>query len=152
MKLWRHHAAQPQADRINELAARHGEAWLDRYGGLISSEWEFAKGLELLDDDPELYRATERWVEAADWIVWQLCGEYVRNACSAGYKGILQDGRYPSREFLAELDPASRIRRGQARQPIGRLGDRAGRLTAAMADPPRAARRIASRSGTSMPM
>ena len=42
VKLWKHHAAQPQADRINELAAKRGERWLARYGGLISSEWEFS--------------------------------------------------------------------------------------------------------------
>ena len=53
----------------------------------------------------EVYQAIDRWVEAADWIVWQLCGTYVRNACSAGYKGIRQDGRYPSREFLAAVHP-----------------------------------------------
>src|SRR6478609_9383819 len=93
VKLWRHHAAQPQADRINALAAERGESWLPRYGGLISSEWEFAKGLQLLEEDPESYAAMDRWVEAADWIVWQLCGNYVRNACTAGYKGIYQDGR-----------------------------------------------------------
>ena len=74
VKLWKHHAAQPQADRINELAARRGEPWLARYGGLISSEWEYAKGLELLLGDPDVYRTMERWVEGADWIVWQLCG------------------------------------------------------------------------------
>ncbi len=134
VKLWRHHAAQPHADRINELAARRGEPWLARYGGLISSEWEFAKGLELLVDDPDVYLAMDRWVEAADWIVWQLCGRYVRNACSAGYKGILQDGRYPSREFLAELDPGfADFVATKLDQPIGDLGDRAGSLTAEMA-------------------
>ena len=55
VKLWKHHAAQPQADRINQVAADRGETWLPRYGGLISSEWEFAKGLQLLEEDPELY-------------------------------------------------------------------------------------------------
>ena len=125
VKLWKHHAAQPQADRINELAARRGEPWLPRYGGLISSEWEYAKGLELLSGDPDVYHAMDRWVEAADWIVWKLCGEYVRNACSAGYKGILQDGRYPSRDFLAELDPGfADFVTTKLDQPIGRLGDR----------------------------
>ncbi len=108
VKLWKHHAAQPQADRINALAAERGEPWLPRYGGLISSEWEFAKGLQILEEAPEVYDAIDRWVEAADWIVWQLCGTYVRNACTAGYKGILQDGAYPSREFLAALNPDSR--------------------------------------------
>ena len=105
VKLWKHHAAQPQADRINALAAERGESWLPRYGGLISSEWEFAKGLQVLEEAPEVYAAMDRWVEAADWIIWQLCGTYVRNACTAGYKGILQDGSYPSPEFLAALNP-----------------------------------------------
>jgi L-ribulokinase len=131
VKLWKHHAAQSHADRINTLAAERGEAWLPRYGGLISSEWEFAKGLQLLEEDPELYAATERWVEAADWIVWQLSGTYVRNACTAGYKGIRQDGGYPSREFLVALNPEfAGFVDDKLDQPIGQLGDRAGGLTA----------------------
>jgi len=131
VKLWKHHAAQPQADRINELARERGEAWLPRYGGLISSEWEFAKALQVLEEDPEVYAAMERWVEAADWIVWQLCGTYVRNACSAGYKGILQDGHYPGDDFLAALSPRfGDFVNAKLRQPVGQLGDRAGSLTA----------------------
>ncbi|MGC9665380.1 ribulokinase [Planosporangium sp. 12N6] len=130
VKLWRHHAAQPQADRINRLAAARGEPWLARYGGLISAEWEFAKGLQVLEEDPEVYATMQRWVEAADWIVWQLTGTYVRNACTAGYKGILQDGRYPGRDFLAALNPDfADFVETKLDQPIGRLGAAAGRLT-----------------------
>ncbi|MFF1882779.1 ribulokinase [Pseudarthrobacter sp. NPDC058196] len=131
VKLWRHHAAQGQADRINRLAAERGEDWLPRYGGLISSEWEFAKGLQLLEEDPEAYSAMDRWVEAADWIVWQLCGRYVRNACTAGYKGIYQDGRYPSEDFLAALNPDFKdFVSSKLEHTIGQLGDAAGTLTA----------------------
>ncbi|KAA1380399.1 ribulokinase [Aeromicrobium fastidiosum] len=131
VKLWKHHAAQGQADRINDLARARGEEWLPRYGGLISSEWEFAKGLQLLEEDPDTYERMERWVEASDWIVWQLCGTYVRNACAAGYKGILQDGHYPSEEFLAALAPGfARFVADKLDQPIGQLGQRAGGLTA----------------------
>ena len=36
VKLWKHHAAQPQADRVNELAHARGEPWIARYGGKIS--------------------------------------------------------------------------------------------------------------------
>ena len=134
VKLWRHHAAQGQADRINRLAAERGEDWLPRYGGLISSEWEFAKGLQLLEEDPEAYAAMDHWVEAADWIVWQLCGRYVRNACTAGYKGIYQDGRYPSADFLAALNPDFKdFVSSKLEHTIGRLGDAAGTLTAAAA-------------------
>ncbi|WP_415953427.1 ribulokinase [Streptomyces sp. KLOTTS4A1] len=134
VKLWRHHAAQPQANRINDLARRREEKWLPRYGGLISSEWEFAKGLQVLEEAPEIYAAMDRWVEAADWIVWQLTGRYVRNACTAGYKGIRQDGSYPSPDFLAELNPDfADFVADKLDQPIAALGDRAGGLSAAAA-------------------
>ncbi|MBS1693826.1 MAG: ribulokinase [Actinobacteria bacterium] len=129
-KLWRHHSPQPQADRINTVAAERGEPWLKRYGGSISSEWEFAKALQILEEDPRVYAAIDRWVEGADWIVWQLCGTYVRNACSAGYKGILQDGVYPTRDFLAALNPdfADFVDTKLA-HPVGQLGQAAGGLT-----------------------
>ncbi len=131
VKLWKHHAAQPQADRINAVAAQRGEPWLARYGGFISSEWEYAKALQLLEEDPELYDAMHRWVEAADWIVWQLCGTYLRNACTAGYKAIRQDGAYPSHEFEAALNPAfAGFAASKLDHCIGSLGSRAGGLTA----------------------
>ncbi|WP_069764420.1 ribulokinase [Streptomyces sp. LUP47B] len=131
VKLWRHHAAQGQADRINALAAETKEPWPARYGGKISSEWEFAKALQVLEEDAEIYHRTERWLEAADWIVWRLCGTYVRNACTAGYKGQYQDGLYPSPAYLGALHPDfAGFVTDKLDQPIGRLGDPAGTLTA----------------------
>ena len=130
VKLWKHHAAQPHADRINALAHERGEPWISRYGGKLSSEWELAKGLQLFEEDPEVYARTERWVEAADWIVWKLCGRYVRNICTAGYKAVLQDGRYPSPEFLAALAPGfETFFTDKVMQPLAQLGGRAGGLT-----------------------
>jgi len=129
-KLWKHHASQPQADRITELARARGEPWLARYGGKISAEWQFAKALQLLEEDPDTYRLTTRWIEAADWIIWQLAGAETRNACTAGYKGIWQDGRYPSREFLAALHPGfAGFAAEKLALPISPLGSRAGSLT-----------------------
>jgi L-ribulokinase len=129
-KLWKHHAAQPHADRINALAAERGEPWLARYGGKISSEWQFAKGLQLLEEDPEAYGRADRWIEAADWIIWQLCGTETRNACTAGYKGIYQDGHYPDREFLAALNPGfAGFADDKLAHPIAPLGTLAGGLT-----------------------
>jgi L-ribulokinase len=130
-KLWKHHAAQPQADRINALAAEREEPWLARYGGKISSEWQYAKALQLLEEDPELYERADRWIEAADWIIWQLCGNETRNACTAGYKAIWQDGHYPSRDFLAALSPGfAGFAADKLDHPISPLGGRAGSLTA----------------------
>jgi L-ribulokinase len=131
VKLWKHHAAQSHADRINAMAEQRGESWLARYGGRISSEWEFAKGLQLLEEDPEVYGRMDHWVEAADWIAWQLCGSYVRNACTTGYKAIYQDGHYPSRDYLAALNPDfAGFVEDKVSHPIGELGALAGTLTA----------------------
>lgn len=130
-KLWKHHAAQGQADRITELARERGEKWLPRFGGMISSEWEFAKGLQLLEEDPELYAATAHWVECADWLIWQLTGVHTRNVCTAGYKGLRQDGQYPSAEYCAALNPdfadfvADKLLGGA----LVELGEKAGELT-----------------------
>jgi L-ribulokinase len=74
VKLWKHHAAQPEADKINETAREMGQKWLDRYGGKISSEWFFSKVLQILSEAPEIYTAADRMIEAADWVVWQLTG------------------------------------------------------------------------------
>ncbi|GAA4534266.1 ribulokinase [Nonomuraea ferruginea] len=128
-KLWKHHAAQAHADRINELAARRGESWLPRYGGKISSEWEFAKALQVLEEDPETYAAADRWIEAADWIIWQLTGVESRNICTAGYKGIFQDDGYPSEEFLAELNPG--FSGFAAKLATGQVGEKTGGVTLA---------------------
>jgi L-ribulokinase len=130
-KLWKHHAAQGQADRINALAEERGEPWLARYGRRISSEWEFAKALQVLEEDPDVYDHMDRWIEAADWIVWQLCGHETRNACTAGYKAIFQDGRYPSEDYLAALDGRfARFVSDKIAGELAELGARAGSLTA----------------------
>ena len=131
-KLWKHHAAQPQADRVNELAAARGEPWLDRYGGKISSEWLMPKALQLLEEAPDLYSAADRIVEGADWIVWQLTGALAHNACAAGYKATWHktDG-YPSSEFLAALHPAlENLYRDKVAGPVAAPGQRIGGLTA----------------------
>jgi L-ribulokinase len=134
-KLWKHHAAQAQADRITALAEERGEPWLPRYGGHISSEWQFAKALQVLEEDPEVYEAMDRWIEAADWIVWQLCGEETRNVCTAGYKGIRQDDHYPSEEYLGALDERfARFPAEKLDHPLSPLGGCAGTLTARAAE------------------
>src|SRR5450759_82737 len=63
--------------------------------------------------------------------LWQLCGRYLRNACTAGYKGIYQDGKYPSRDFLAALNPDfAGFVAEKVEHEIGQLGQPAGMLTA----------------------
>ncbi len=132
VKLWKHHAAQPEADKINATARRLGETWLDRYGGKISSEWFFAKALQILDEAPEIYAAADRLIEAADWVVWQLTGFEKRNSCTAGYKAMWSKGEgYPPDAFFRELDPRlEKIIDQKMSRTIDPIGARAGELTA----------------------
>ncbi len=75
VKLWKHHAAQPEANQLNAIARERGFGHiLDRYGGKISSEWFFPKVWQILNEAPEVYDAADRMIEAADWVVWQLTG------------------------------------------------------------------------------
>jgi len=131
VKLWKHHSAQSHADRINAAAHQRNEPWINRYGGKLSAEWALAKGLQLFEDAPAVYAATEHLVEAADWIVWRLTGTYVRNTCTTGYKAARQDGKYPSEEFLESLSPGfGGFIRDKIEHPVLELGELAGRLTA----------------------
>jgi L-ribulokinase len=131
VKLWKHHAAQPQANRINALAGERGEAWLPRYGGKISSEWFFSKSLQILEEAPELYQAADRLIEATDWIVWRLTGVETRNSCTAGYKAIWTKGDgFPSPQFFGALHPGfSDIITEKMSTDVVAIGERAGGLT-----------------------
>ncbi len=133
-KLWKHHAAQPLAERMTDVALARGEAFLERYGGRISSEWLFPKLGQILLEDPEVYEATDVFVEAADWIVWQLCGTLCRSASVAGFKALWWPERgLPSEEYLEAVVPGLGRGRAKVGSKFAQLGTRAGTLTAEMA-------------------
>ncbi|HHV31475.1 MAG TPA: ribulokinase [Clostridiales bacterium] len=132
VKLWKHHAAQDKANQLNQIAQERGESWLQNYGGKISSEWAIPKLWQILDEDPEIYNAMDRFIEAADWIIWQLCGKETRNSCTAGYKAIWNKKTgYPSNDFFKALDPRlEHVVDEKLSRDILPLGSRAGTLTA----------------------
>lgn len=107
VKLWKHHAAQPQAEKINSMARKEKQEWLSYYGGKVSSEWFFPKLLQILEEDPDLYEHMDKFIEAGDWIVWQLTGKEMRNESSAGYKAMYQRdlGGFPDTTFFEKLNP-----------------------------------------------
>ncbi|NOV03017.1 ribulokinase [Paenibacillus planticolens] len=137
VKLWKHHAAQDEANQINEIAERRGEAFLPRYGGKISSEWMIAKVWQILNEAPDIYEQTDRFLEATDWVVSQMTGaaEIVRNSCTAGYKAIWhKKDSYPSNEFFKALDPRLEdLTQTKLRGEVVALGTKAGELTESMA-------------------
>ena len=132
VKLWKHHAAQPEANKLNEIAYSSGYGHiLDRYGGKISSEWFFPKAWQILDEAPEVYAAADRMLEAADWVVWQLTGVETRNSCTAGYKAMWSkiEG-FPPNEFFRLLDPRmENIVDEKMKRQITPLGSKAGGLS-----------------------
>ena len=134
IKLWKHHAAQRQADQINAVASDMGETWLPRYGGKISSEWFFSKLLQILQERPDIYEQMDRFIEAADWVIWQLTGIETRSACIAGYKAMAQDDGFPSTAYFKALHPAFEhvVDEKMGRQ-LAPLGAKAGQLTPQMA-------------------
>ncbi len=135
VKLWKHHAAQAEANQLNEIAEQRGEAFLARYGGKISSEWMIAKIWQILNEAPDIYDKTDRFVEATDWVTSQLTGNLIRNSCTAGYKSIWhkKDG-YPSKDFFKALDPRlENLVETKLRGDVVPIGTKAGELTEAMA-------------------
>jgi len=104
VKLWKHHGAATQTDKLNTIAADRGEDFLDRCGGKVSSEFFFPKVLQVLEEAPEVYDHADRFIEAGDWIALWLTGVDKRNACAAGYKALWDEG-YPSKDFLKALHP-----------------------------------------------
>ncbi|HHY22620.1 MAG TPA: ribulokinase [Clostridiaceae bacterium] len=135
VKLWKHHAAQPHANKLNEIAAKRGEKFLDRYGGKISSEWLVPKIMQILDEAPEIYDAADRFIEAADWISLTLTGNECRNSCTAGYKALWSKrAGYPSKEFFKALDPRlENLVDEKLSRDIYPQGAKAGELTEKMA-------------------
>jgi L-ribulokinase len=115
VKLWKHHSAQPVADRLNEVAVARGEDFLGRCGGRLSSEWYFPKLIETWLEDRAVYDAMDSFLEATDWVVWQLTGTLVRASCTAGYKACWSaQGGLPSRPFFEAAypgfpDPAEKL-------------------------------------------
>jgi L-ribulokinase len=135
VKLWKHHAGQPQANKINDIGRQRNEDWVHRYGGRYSSEWFFSKALQTLEESPKVYEYADRFLEAADWVILQLTGEEKRNACTAGYKALWDKSLgYPSKEFFKALNPRmENIIEEKMSAKIYPAGTKAGEITAEMA-------------------
>lgn len=145
LKLWKHHGAQGQADRITELAGKRSEKFLMRCGGKVNAEWMLPKLMEVAGKAPDVYEMTDNFMEASDYLVYLLTGEVTRCMCHAGYKLLWneEDG-YPSEDFLGILHPALFSLRSKLKGREVQVGECAGRLTKEAAD------RLGLREGTAV--
>ena len=106
--MWKHHACQDQADRLTAVARERKEPWLAYYGGKINSEWMYPKLLQICEEAPDVYTAMDKYVDAGEWIIWQLCGAHVRSTSHIGTKQQYHLGKYPDEEYFAAVNPAFR--------------------------------------------
>ena len=131
-KLWKHHSAQPYADKMTRIAEERGEEWLCRYGGKISSEWMFPKIWQILDEAPEIYNDCDCIIEAGDWLTWLLTGRYAKSYAFAAAKAfyIPEMGGYPSDDFFAAADERLRhVIKDKMDAPILGICERVGTVT-----------------------
>ena len=131
VKLWKHHAAQEEANKLNEIALERGEEFLDRYGGKISSEWLFPKIWQTLNEAPEVYEKAAKFIEITDWVVMQLTGQEKRSSCAAGYKAMWSKQKgYPSNDFFKAIDPRlENVIDEKLSREIYPIGTKAGEIT-----------------------
>ena len=132
IKLWKHHAAQDEANKLNEIAEKICPDMLKRYGGKISSEWLVPKVWQTLDEAPEIYDAADMFLEATDWVTMMLTGREARSSCTAGYKALWSKREgYPSRELFKTLDPRlENLVTDKLSGDILPIGSKAGEITA----------------------
>ncbi len=132
VKLWKHHGAQYETERMTEVAKSRGEDFLDRFGGKFFSEWGLPKIYETLRNAPEVFDATYRFVEAGDWLTFLLTGEECASAIFAALKFNHEADRgFPSNDFLSAVDPRlSGLVGTKICDRVRTVSDTAGRLNA----------------------
>lgn len=145
LKLWKHHGAQEEADRMTELAAGRQEKFLMRCGGKVNAEWMLPKLTEIVLKAPDVYEAADNFMEVSDYLVFLLTGKMTRCMCHAGYKLLWnEEDAYPSEEFLRALHPNLSSLKSKLKGREVQVGECAGRLTE------EAAGRLGLREGTAV--
>lgn len=145
LKLWKHHGAQEEADRMTELAAGRQEKFLMRCGGKVNAEWMLPKLTEIVLKAPDVYEAADNFMEVSDYLVFLLTGEMTRCMCHAGYKLLWnEEDAYPSEEFLRALHPNLSSLKSKLKGREVQVGECVGRLTE------EAAGRLGLREGTAV--
>jgi len=140
-KLWKHHGAGPQAEKLTRLCETYEPDYLRRYGGKISSECLTAKVLQAFEEDREIFDATHSFVEAMDYVTSILCGKPVFSSSVATAKAFYsRETGYPDCDFFAAIHPAlqnlskEKLMERYEDFVLAYPGERAGRLCPEMAE------------------
>ena len=136
IKLWKHHGAQPQADRFNHSARTCNAAFLKRCGGKVSAEWFFPKLIETFEKSPEVFNAASCFLELGDWIVYLLTGNICKSsALAAIHAGWNEEDGYPENAIFERIAPGIVPGIDRNREiPIVPVFSKAGNLSESMAE------------------
>ncbi|MFP4224259.1 MAG: ribulokinase [Phycisphaeraceae bacterium] len=139
--LRKDHTAAAEAAEITELAGQRGEPYLAKCGGIYSPEWFWAKILHCKRVAPDVFNAAWTWAELADFIPAWATGntdptQMPRGICAAGHKAMFNEqwGGLPSKNFLAQLDPALADLRDRLYEKALPSSEKAGELTPDVAE------------------
>ena len=135
VKLWKHHGAEPEAVFIDKIARERNEPFMEMYGGKVSSEWTIPKILETVHHAPAVYDAADYFMEAMDWILWEMTDTLTTSACTAGFKMFYHhEAGFPSKDFFKALDPKmENFVEEKFNMPVLPIGACAGHLCSSMA-------------------
>jgi L-ribulokinase len=138
--LWKDHTAHAEAAEITAKAKKTRERYLNKCGGVYSSEWYWSKILHCRRTAPDVFAAAYSWVELADFVPAFITGnldpnKLRRGICAAGHKALYHKDWHglPSAKFLASLDPALVPLRDRYAVPAVSSDHKAGSLTAEVA-------------------
>lgn len=135
VKLWKHHA-ESQAEHVQKVAREMKLPWLKNSGNRISSEWPIPKLLQIKEEAPQAFEKTAYYLEAGEWMIWQLTGNLSRSANMSSIKNFYEAGKgYADPAFYEKVDPAFKgILEGRMKGEALSLSQRAGCLRADMAE------------------
>jgi len=132
MKMWKHHGAAPQAEKILRVCREQNSPYPDWYGGTVSPECLFSKVVEVFECDREIYDRAAAFVEVMDYLTSLLTGTPTFSLPLMKAKAFY-DGSYPSEKFLKAIHPdlaglPYKLTEGFADKVISFPGERAGSL------------------------
>ena len=128
--LWKDHTSLKEAEEITNYAQKIRPEYLTACGGVYSSEWFWAKILNCLRNDPEVFNAADSWMELQDWIPFLLTGNRTAGLCAAGHKGLYSNtwGGFPDDEFLNAIDNRLLKVKNKLPKTAKNIGQEAGKL------------------------
>jgi FGGY-family pentulose kinase len=128
--VWMDHRAKEQADRINAT----GHRVLDYVGGKLSPEQQPPKLLWIKENLPDSWRHTAKFLDLADYLVYESCREDVRSMCTVVCKWTYlgHEGEHGAWDegFFEQVGLSDLLADGRAGRVIRPMGTRAGGLTA----------------------